>query len=449
MKKILNIFLFLLMINTMFFVNINDVNAADVGMTYNLDELKDVTDQSILDFVDGVEITSLDNIDVLEKLSNVRSVWIDGIVIEDFSFINNIEHNLISLSIDSSYVDLSTLTKTNIQNINLTNTFVKDNNLGSINITRLDILNPKLLIDEEYDDQITAIAESIYEEGMSEKEIIKNVSLYVIDNMEFTDAEYENIAQAVLNGKGTCAHYSYFATQLLNKLGITAISNSGLYIDDEEINSHAWVEVYVDSEWYVIDISGIDNEYDREKIVNDEYDDFYMAVSDSMVFAEFTKDFDPRIIPVAELNFDMSILGNSNIKFGNDLYVDYENYFIENLSVGQTVKYIIQNTITNGIVRVLHNNEQLIDTENIITGSILEIELDSEIVEYTLVVSGDITGDGEITMSDVMKAAGQILNKNTIVGDCYLKAADVTGDGKIRMSDVMKLANLVLEGGSL
>ena len=80
------------------------------------------------------------------------------------------------------------------------------------------------------------------------------------------------------------------------------------------------------------------------------------------------------------------------------------------------------------------------------TGSKIRIELTTETKEYTVVVLGDVTGTGKITMADVMKTANYLLDNSVIKEECYKRAADVTKDGNIKISDVMKLANYVLNG---
>ena len=114
--------------------------------------------------------------------------------------------------------------------------------------------------------------------------------------------------------------------------------------------------------------------------------------------------------------------------------------------LNKSIGIIKANIDTSGSVKVVNQEGVEVTNNKVGTGYKVVIELSKETIEYTLVVSGDITGDGEIKMSDVMKVATQMIEENTIIGDCYLRAADVTGDGKIRMSDVMKLANMILEG---
>ena len=115
--------------------------------------------------------------------------------------------------------------------------------------------------------------------------------------------------------------------------------------------------------------------------------------------------------------------------------------------IGQTIDNIKESINTTGTVNVYDHSDNKLQEGIIATGYKVNISLYKRNFNYTLSVSGDITGDGEIKMSDIMKVANQVLDNTTIVGDCYLNAADVTNDGEIKMSDVMKLANIVLEGG--
>ncbi len=55
---------------------------------------------------------------------------------------------------------------------------------------------------------------------------------------------------------------------------------------------------------------------------------------------------------------------------------------------------------------------------------------------------GDVTGDGEIAMGDVIKLARAIVGSVTLYAD-ETQAADVTGDGEVAMGDVVKLARYV------
>lgn len=58
------------------------------------------------------------------------------------------------------------------------------------------------------------------------------------------------------------------------------------------------------------------------------------------------------------------------------------------------------------------------------------------------IIKGDVTGDGQVAMGDVVKLARAVAG-NTILTDTEKDAGDVTGDGQIAMGDVVKLARFV------
>ena len=62
---------------------------------------------------------------------------------------------------------------------------------------------------------------------------------------------------------------------------------------------------------------------------------------------------------------------------------------------------------------------------------------------YTLVVKGDVNGDGRITITDVVALQSHILDKKALT-DAYKEAADLNGDGKITITDVVKAARVIV-----
>ena len=124
-----------------------------------------------------------------------------------------------------------------------------------------------------------------------------------------------------------------------------------------------------------------------------------------------------------------------------------ENNFINDFEIGNTYEKILDKIDTSGEIKIIDNvGKELTDNDIVRTGSKIRIELNAETKEYTVVVLGDVTGTGKITMADVMKTANYLLDNSVIKEECYKKAADVTKDGNIKISDVMKLANYVLNG---
>lgn len=68
---------------------------------------------------------------------------------------------------------------------------------------------------------------------------------------------------------------------------------------------------------------------------------------------------------------------------------------------------------------------------------------------YSIVVKGDVTGDGNVKMNDVMKISKYLVESTGITEKAYLKASDVTGDTNIKMNDVMRISKYIVEGGTL
>ena len=56
----------------------------------------------------------------------------------------------------------------------------------------------------------------------------------------------------------------------------------------------------------------------------------------------------------------------------------------------------------------------------------------------TAVVTGDVNGDGLISITDVVRINASIVNKFTLT-EAEKQAADVSGDGEITVTDVVRL----------
>ena len=61
-----------------------------------------------------------------------------------------------------------------------------------------------------------------------------------------------------------------------------------------------------------------------------------------------------------------------------------------------------------------------------------------------VLVKGDVTGDGEVAMNDILKINSYLL-KRIQLSDAELAAADVTGDGAVAMNDILKINSYLLK----
>ena len=86
----------------------------------------------------------------------------------------------------------------------------------------------------------------------------------------------------------------------------------------------------------------------------------------------------------------------------------------------------------------VYSNGKVVTDGNLATGMIVKV--DGE--EFEVSVTGDMSGDGKITVTDVVKLQSHLLNKASLSG-AYLKAADLNGDSKVSITDLVKSARVV------
>ena len=125
---------------------------------------------------------------------------------------------------------------------------------------------------------------------------------------------------------------------------------------------------------------------------------------------------------------------------------------LEDISVIISSPYILFNKLTNvGQIKDLfagvvysNNNVTKTDNDKFATNDYI---IDTNSKKYYIYVLGDTNGDGELTLSDIMKTANYVYkNKNSLSG-AYLKAADYNLDGSYNLQDIMKMANALYKGG--
>lgn len=130
----------------------------------------------------------------------------------------------------------------------------------------------------------------------------------------------------------------------------------------------------------------------------------------------------------------LSILKNS------DLSVDQYGY-LRGLKAGNCKVEDICNEFANDylICKDVNGNE-LAPTDSLGTGSVINLMNGSKIMDsITIVVAGDISGDGAISNRDVSMLARMLLDKE-IPTDPQILAGDVNGDGKIGNKDVVMIS---------
>lgn len=98
---------------------------------------------------------------------------------------------------------------------------------------------------------------------------------------------------------------------------------------------------------------------------------------------------------------------------------------------------------TSGTITVKNSDGIVASASALVgTGFNVNIVLNSGTRNYDVVVLGDTTGDGKITVSDVSRLF-QVYRGTNSMGDIYKKAGDVVADSQLRLPDVSKLFQYV------
>jgi len=94
------------------------------------------------------------------------------------------------------------------------------------------------------------------------------------------------------------------------------------------------------------------------------------------------------------------------------------------------------------------NNEKLTDNDLVGTKMKLELKRGDKQKSYTLIVRGDVNGDGEANINDIFAINSHRLGMKLLTGE-YLEAADVNGDGTADVKDIFKINSYRLRGGEI
>lgn len=122
MKKIIILILLLFITNVYAEnINLNDIKDNYENITY-------------------VEITDLENIDIIKKLVNLKEVYIKKVNIEDISFLNNLS-KLEKVRIYYSKVDLSKINNSSIRELDIISSYVVNDNFSNLANSNLKVLD--------------------------------------------------------------------------------------------------------------------------------------------------------------------------------------------------------------------------------------------------------------------------------------------------------------------
>ena len=114
------------------------------------------------------------------------------------------------------------------------------------------------------------------------------------------------------------------------------------------------------------------------------------------------------------------------------------------ISPGMTAQELINSISSAGGKGELTNSKGIKKTSgNLVTGDIVTITGTIEDKSFTISVTGDINGDGNVTVLDLLRCQKHIL-KTISLGGAQNFASDTNFDGKINVLDMLKIQKHIL-----
>ncbi len=124
-----------------------------------------------------------------------------------------------------------------------------------------------------------------------------------------------------------------------------------------------------------------------------------------------------------------------------DSSIEVSSTNITNIKYNVKASTLLNKLTKNGANTVVikdKNNKKLTNSALVGTGSTITITSGDAIETYTLIVIGDTSGDGKITMLDLLQVLKHIKGDKKLKG-VYFKSADTSLDSKITMLDLLKI----------
>lgn len=126
----------------------------------------------------------------------------------------------------------------------------------------------------------------------------------------------------------------------------------------------------------------------------------------------------------------------------SDVYtIDEET--LHAVPVGTTAADFREN-IHQKSIRILKNGQQISDSTSIATGMVVQLLTEDRVVgAWVIIVTGDVNGDGSLSVTDMLSVKAHLLKK-TLLDGIFAQAADTSGDHAISITDFIQIKAHIL-----
>jgi hypothetical protein len=122
---------------------------------------------------------------------------------------------------------------------------------------------------------------------------------------------------------------------------------------------------------------------------------------------------------------------------------------IHKITSGTTVTELVDGINEKAYIKVYSGDQEVSGDTLIGTGMVVKLIIAGQVRDsVTVVVTGDISGDGKVTITDMLAMKSQLLQMSTLEG-AYATAADLNGDGTVTVTDFVQIKAHILEKGSI
>lgn len=155
-----------------------------------------------------------------------------------------------------------------------------------------------------------------------------------------------------------------------------------------------------------------------------------------------------NIILHAQWENDSLYFRSEKYKVGENDIDNYENgdIYLDKIEPETTLSELIENCDTNGTISVINENGQTLSSDDLVgTTMTIKVTRYDEEITMTIVVMGDIDGDGKNTAQDLSELNSACLGISEVeLTGARFKAADIDDSKKITVTDLAELNNTLL-----